>query len=152
MKPSLHIVYATTGGNTLLVCQWVAGVLSDAGFEVVITHHASITPENLSDYKHLILASPTYGHGQLEPTAIKWYAKAGSVDLTNTIGAIIGLGDAKYDSDYTVESAVILTEFAEKNDMKIVCEPLKIAGQPVPQLQTVVQKWAENLALSLQNA
>lgn len=156
MKPLL-LLYATTGGNTKLVAHWVTEALAAAGLEVdlhrvedFLGETATVAPKDaFTEYENIILASPTYGHGLLEPRAIYFYKKAKGADLTGKRVGVIGLGHDKYDDDYNVESAAILTEFAQAHGATSLCAPLKINKNPVPQLRGAVDAWTTNLIAQL---
>lgn len=140
----IAIVYGTSGGNTRLVCQKIAKVLEKKGHTVDM-HRVIETSEHVFDeYKTFILASPTYGHGLLDPHIIPFYESLeGNIDLSKKQFAVVGLGDDKYDADYNVESVHILTDFAKRHGGKIIFEPLFVNRCPIPALQTIVQDWSE---------
>lgn len=140
----IKIIYGTCGGNTELVCEKVAEILSIKNS--VELKKAKITNTNeIGDYDLLILASPTYGHGQLEPYFDKFLKKLEKEDLKGRHCAVIGLGNLKYDSDYHLESAKIITNFLEKKEANIICKPLLVSKCPIPFLDKHVKSWAENL-------
>ncbi len=149
----VHFLYATTGGNTKMVCEWAADALIIAGISATLHRVESENPAaffgDLPQGDILVLASPTYGHGQLEPLAVRFYGKARRVDLTGRRCAVIGLGHDKYDDDYNVESAAILTDFVDSHGGEMILEPLKINRNPVPQLKEKVTKWANELTTKI---
>ncbi len=140
----IGFIYATTGGNTRLVCQWAASLLQKQKHEVKLTRIEQAKPENLTENDLLVLASPTYGHGQLDPKGEKHLPKL-KTDLKGKKVAVIGLGDSKYDDDYNVESAIILEEFVKANNGEIVGKSLKINKQPMPQVEEKVGDWVTDL-------
>lgn len=140
----IKIIYGTCGGNTELVCEKVAEVLS-------IKHNvelkkAKITNSNeIGDYDLLILASPTYGHGQLETYFDKFLKKLEKENLNGKKCAVIGLGNLKYDADYHLESAKIITNFLNRKEANIISKPLLVSKCPIPFLDKHVKSWAEEL-------
>ncbi len=139
----IHIVYGSVSGNTELVVEKVAEILSGA-HDVELLRAKIADPEKLrADL--LIFASPTYGHGQLENYMAALLEKIPPLTLKGQKTAVIGLGDPKYDSDYLIESAKILIEFLKKQEAEIVGLPLMIAKNPLPQLEIRVKAWAETL-------
>jgi flavodoxin len=113
-------------------------------------HNAKLaTPTVCQQADVLILASPTYGHGQLDQYMDRLISQMPQVDFGGKPCAIVGLGDDLYDHDYRIESVRILVEFVEKHNGKLVVPPLGINKSPVPYLETTVTKWAENLLKKL---
>lgn len=143
----IGIIYGTSGGNTKLVCQKVALVLESHKIKVDLHRVIETTEHVFDDYESLILASPTYGHGQLDPHIIPFYEKAeGVVSLKGKKCTVIGLGNDMYDDDYNIESARILREFIIDHDGEMIHEPLLINKCPVPHLNSTVKDWATRLA------
>ena len=59
--------------------------------------------------------------------------------------AVIGLGDPKYDVDYNIEAAQILSDWFEAHGANQIIEPLKVNKSPLPQLNELVETWAKEL-------
>ena len=143
----VQIVYGTTGGNTELVCEAVRSTLVKNGHVVNMDRCEHFSENNLTGHDLLILASPTYGHGQLEDHLLRtFWPRVQDVDLQGQHCAIIGLGDPKYDDDYNIESAKILREWARTHNGVVIQDNLSINLSPVPQLETKVRPWAEKLS------
>lgn len=145
----IQIIYGTTGGNTQLVCQKVASDLEHLGHSVNMQRCEMSKPEDLLKGDVLILASPTYGHGFLEPHFQSFMPQIDSLDFAGKKCAVIGLGDPKYDLDYFLESEKKLTAYLESHGGNIVIEPLKIAKSPLPYFDKAIKKWSEKLANEL---
>ncbi|MCF7905586.1 flavodoxin family protein [Candidatus Gracilibacteria bacterium] len=140
----IKIIYGTTGGNTELVCQFVAEKLKDK--HAVTLERCELTdPKKVTDCDFLILASPTYGHGVLEMHFAQFFPKIQDVDLGGKPCAVITLGDPKYDMDYFLESGKILTEFLETHGGRVALDSLKIAKTPLPYLSKSVMMWVQKL-------
>ncbi len=146
----VFIVYGTTGGNTHVVCEHVANMLRECK-HTVTTKRCEITkPEELLKCDCLILASPTYGHGLLEKHfRTYFFPKIQNLNLKQKPCGVIGLGDDKYDSDYFIESAEILSEYIKNHNGNLIIEPLKIAQSPIPKLKKDIQKWSNQLSKTL---
>lgn len=142
----VKIVYGSGGGNTELVCEKVSEVLVAAGHSVDLLRAKLTKPEEVGDFDLLVLACPTYGHGQLETYFEKFFNGFKQADLKGKKCCTIGLGDLKYDADYLLESAKIIEAFFEEKEADVVCKPLKIVRSPVPYLNSLVANWAEELA------
>jgi len=142
----VKIVYSSIGGNTELVCQKTSEVLTDAGMSVVIEKCQLADVKYLLDCDVLIFACPTYAHGELQAYFSKFLSTIKDIDLKQKSVAVIGLGDPKYDDDYNIESARILSDWFGVHNGNQVIEPLKVNRSPVPQLDEKVRNWAEALA------
>ncbi len=143
-RKKIKIVYGTCGGNTELVCEKVAEILNQKHSAELLK--AKLTkPEDLKSYDLLILACPTYGHGQLEQYFAQFFSGLKNIDLKNKKCAIIGLGDPKYDKDYHLESIKIITDFLKTKEADIVCMPLRISKNPLPFLNTHIEIWAKKI-------
>ncbi|HEY5714398.1 MAG TPA: flavodoxin family protein [Candidatus Gracilibacteria bacterium] len=141
----IHIIYATTGGNTDLVTACVQSTLESLGHKVTRVKCEIARLDNLTENDCLILASPTYAHGELEPhMEATWWKKAHKteIDLTGHPCCVIGLGDDKYDEDYHIESAGLLTRFIVERGGKLVHPGLMINKSPIDQLKDKVEPWA----------
>lgn len=141
----VKIVYGTTGGNTELVCEKVAMELEKKKHRVALEKVELCDVTKITACDFLILASPTYGHGQLEDNFHRMWPKFQKVKLNKLPCAVIALGDPKYEMDYLLESANILTEFIKEHGGVIVLDPLKLAKNPLPYFPKAVLLWTEKL-------
>ncbi len=148
----IKIVYGTGGGNTEIVCQRVEEVLVAKGHEVSLLKAKVSEPEDIGSFDLLILASPTYGHGQLEKYFGVFLSKLEKVDLKGRLAAIIGLGDPKYDSDYHIESAKVMMDFFKRKEAELVYMPCRVSRCPLKLLDNYVTMWAEKLSEKLGEA
>lgn len=142
----VKIIYGTAGGNTEVVCEKVAEVLTSAGHGVELLKAKVMKPENIGDFDLLILASPTYGYGLLEDYIEKFLDEfeASEVSLKDKKCSIIGLGDPKYDSDYHLEAIRVLNEFLKRQGASMLSIPLRVSGAPYA-LMDYVARWAEKI-------
>ncbi len=143
------IIYATTGGNTEIVCQKVKEVLQSSSHSVTLSAAEIVDASVFKDFDLTILASPTYGHGVLEPDMIPFFKEFKKQDLSNIKAAVIGLGDSKYEIHYMFKSAEILEEGLKNSGANIILESLKINKSPIPYLDTRVTDWANQLSAKL---
>ncbi|PIZ72055.1 flavodoxin [Candidatus Peregrinibacteria bacterium CG_4_10_14_0_2_um_filter_43_11] len=142
-KASLIIIYGTTSGNTEMVVDKIAEMAKKAGHHVVAKRVESAKPEEMLEYDIAILASPTYGHGELQEDFIPFWRGMGEVDLKGKKCAVVGLGDPKYELHYHLESAPILEEAIQKSGGQILLPALKISGTPVRHLEGLIPNWTE---------
>ncbi len=145
----IKIIYGTTGGNTELVCQFVASLLAEHKHKVTLERCELADPTKVGTCDFLIFASPTYGHGVLEMHFQNFLPEIESLDLQGKKCAVITLGDPKYDMDYFLESGKILTKFLETHGGVMAIDSLKIAKTPLPYLEKGVKKWVEKLLVML---
>ncbi len=142
----IKIVYGSGGGNTEIVCEKVAEVLSEKGHKVELLKAKLTDPTKIGGCDLLVLASPTYGHGQLEQYFEKFLIGLEAVNLEGKVCGVIGLGDPKYDRDYHIESAKVIADFLRRKGAKILYMPLRVSKCPLPLLVGHVDKWAEKIA------
>lgn len=144
------IIYGTTGGNTELTVEQVALILEEKNVEVEVRkverYAFDILFEEMKSVDMVILASPTYGHGQLQEHMIPFLRKLADVTLEGKPYCVIGLGDPKYDSHYHIESSSILEKAMNKCKAKKVHYALRISRSPVLQIDNLIPKWTEKLS------
>lgn len=143
---NIKIVYGSAGGNTELVCEKVMEILQEKGHTVHLLKAKLTDPAEIGEYDLLVLASPTYGHGQLEQYFEKFLEQLETIDLKGKPCSVIGLGDPKYDRDYHIESAKVIADFLRRKGAQIVYMPLRVSRCPLPLLHGHVDKWAEKIA------
>ena len=147
---NIQIVYGSTGGNTQLVCQFVTQQLEAAGFNVNCDRCEHFPVENLIGHDLLILAAPTYEHGQLEDhMRISFWPRIQSLDLQKQACTVIGLGDHKYDTDYHIESARILEKYVLTHNGEMAFPKLMVSRCPLGQLDGLVDKWVQKIIKNL---
>lgn len=146
----IQIVYGSNGGNTQLVCQYVADQLEEFGHQVKNSRCENFPTDHLTGADLLILACPTYEHGALEPHFLEYFwPRIQEVDLAGQACVVIGLGDIKYDIDYHIESARTLQTYITEHNGVLVAPSLMVSGQPLPLLETLVKGWSERLHLKI---
>lgn len=143
---AIQIVYGSNGGNTKMVCEYVAAYLTEQGHQVALDRAEHFDENQLSGHDLLILACSTYEHGALEDHfRYSFWPRIQDVDLKGQKAAVIGLGDSKYDTDYNIESGRILAQYVEEHNGQLVHENLMINRCPLPQLETEVAQWVKEL-------
>jgi len=139
----IHIYYGSTRGNTHIVVSHLSDIFTQAGHKVSL--QSVLTQKTIEPADGYIFACGTYGHGVLQEHMDKFVHKFNkNIDLAGKPCAAIGLGDDKYDKEYNMESAVILSDFIDSHNGVQVIEPLKINKSPLPHLHEKVQKWGED--------
>lgn len=126
----IQVVYGSGGGNTEFLCGLLKDKLEGAGVMTELKKSKVSNFDDLHGANLYILASPTYGHGQLEKYMgrfIRGFQKS-HFEMKDVNFAVIGLGDKKYDDDYYIESANILENFVKDNGGVLAVESLRIGG------------------------
>ncbi len=141
----VKIVYGTTGGNTELVCEKIAMELEKKKHKVSLERIELCDFTKITDCDFLILASPTYGHGQLEKNFTRFWVRLDKVKLNKLPCSVIALGDPTYELDYLLESANILTEFVKTHGGVMALEPLRIVKNPLLYFGKFVSLWTDKL-------
>lgn len=146
---SVLIIFGSTGGNTELVTDKVAEVLTSQKHKVTVQRGELSSIQDIKPYDLVIFASPTYGHGLLQEHMVPIYRQMKKEGLKGKNCVVIGLGDNKYDKYYNIEAGVILMEGIAESSGKLFMEPLYVHKSPIPYLNTNITKWALKLAKKL---
>lgn len=146
----VQIVFGSNGGNTKMVCEYVAYALEAYGHQVQVDRCEHFPEDQLTGHDLLILACSTYEHGQLEDHfRLSFWPRIQELDLTGQACAVIGLGDSKYDTDYNIESGRILQHYVETHNGELIQSSLMINKSPLPQLETKAKDWVKKLNTKL---
>ncbi|MBX7490269.1 flavodoxin [Helicobacter turcicus] len=86
---TIGLFYGSDSGTTQKTAQNIAKYLGNVELHDV----AKSTKETLKTYKNLILATPTYGAGNLQGDWEEFLGKLDSSDFANKTIALVGLGD-----------------------------------------------------------
>ncbi|WEV44809.1 flavodoxin [Streptococcaceae bacterium ESL0687] len=91
------IVYASMTGNTEEIADIVCEALENKGIEVEMDECTSVDAEDLLDFDINIVATYTYGDGELPDEIVDFYDDLKDLDLTGKIYGVVGSGDTFYD-------------------------------------------------------
>lgn len=91
------IVYASMTGNTEEIAEIVSDKLEDLGLEVELDECTSVDAEDFADADLCIVATYTYGDGELPDEIVDLYEDLQDLDLTGKIYGVCGSGDTFYD-------------------------------------------------------
>lgn len=91
------IVYASMTGNTEEIADIVAETLENLGIEVEINECTQVDADELVDADLCIVATYTYGDGDLPDEIMDFYDDLLELDLTGKIFGVCGSGDTFYD-------------------------------------------------------
>lgn len=146
---SILIIYGSTGGNTQMVVEAVVGHLKEAGVSADCQRAEQSNIEDINKADVVVLASPTYGHGILERYMEAFCEKLKHVDFNKKQMSVIGVGEAKYELQYHLESARILEDLIQDCGGEMILPPLKISGSPVRHLTGFIPKWSAQMVEKL---
>lgn len=93
------VFYATAKGDTKAVCEYLAKISNMEIFNIEDTKTSKI-----SEYDFIILASSTYGDGELAPAWAKKLNELNKINFKDKKVALIGVGNAARHSDHFAES------------------------------------------------
>ena len=91
------IVFASMTGNTEEIADIVADKLKDLGLDVDIDECTTVDAEEFLEADLAIVASYTYGDGELPDEMMDFYEDLAGLDLTGKLYGVIGSGDTFYD-------------------------------------------------------
>ncbi|MDP6561356.1 MAG: flavodoxin domain-containing protein [Candidatus Peribacteraceae bacterium] len=147
--PSLHIIYASTSGNTQHVVDTLIEHLAQSHKEMEVTAQRAeeAQPEDLTKSDVLVLASGTWNYdgveGYLNMHMRELLEKrAKDTDLAGCPIAFISLGDDRY--YYTGRATERFMQFAMEHNGKSCCMPLIIINDPYGQEEKVTT-WCDKL-------
>ncbi len=144
---SVIIVYGSVGGNTELVAKKVHQTLIASGVEAVLSRVETTNPEEILKHDIIILASPTYYHGETEANFPPFLHSLKQFDLTGKKFLAIGLGDKKYYPEYLCDAAEVFENFVEEVGGQLLIPSLRVGTNPVQVLTTTVENWAKRVAI-----
>lgn len=91
------IVYASMTGNTEEIADIVADKLRDLGLDVDIDECTTVEAEDFLEADVAIVASYTYGDGELPDEIVDFYEDLKDVNLEGKYYGVVGSGDTFYD-------------------------------------------------------
>ncbi|MDR2799135.1 MAG: flavodoxin [Bifidobacteriaceae bacterium] len=94
------IVYASLTGNTEEIANAAKENLESAGVEVIIDDIDSASPSDFEGIDIAIVASYTYGDGDLPDEAVDFYEELQEADLSGKKYGVLGSGDTSYGDNF----------------------------------------------------
>ena len=91
------IVYASMTGNTEEIADIVAEAFENLAIEVEINECTQVEANDFSDADICVVATYTYGDGELPDEIVDFYEDLQEIDLTGKICGVCGSGDTFYD-------------------------------------------------------
>ncbi|MDV5973617.1 Flavodoxin [Streptococcus canis] len=91
------IVYASMTGNTEEIADIVANKLQELGHDVDIDECTTVDASEFEDADIAIVATYTYGDGDLPDEIVDFYEDLQDLDLAGKLYGVVGSGDTFYD-------------------------------------------------------
>lgn len=144
LSAPIHIVYASTGGNTEHVMEQVAKYWREQGVTVEL-HRSEQTPLSvISENTNFLFSASTWDHGTINPFFTVLLEQMKTVDFTGKTASFIGLGDRRYEEHYFCAGMTLIKEVWEQNHGTSVGVALTIGREPFEEvIETAVKTWAE---------
>lgn len=140
----IHIIYASTGGNTQHVMEQVAKYWQEQGFLVEL-HRAEQTPISvITDNTFFLFATSTWDHGTINPFFTALLTEMKKTDFSRKVAAFIGLGDRRYEHHYFCTGMHTLKNVWEQNKGIAIGVALTIGREPFEEsIEAIIKKWAD---------
>ncbi|KXT77041.1 Flavodoxin [Streptococcus sp. DD10] len=91
------IVFASMTGNTEEIADIVADKLREEGLDVDVDECTTVDAEDFLEADVTIVATYTYGDGELPDEIVDFYEDLAGLDLSGKIYGVVGSGDTFYD-------------------------------------------------------
>ncbi len=140
----IHIIYASTGGNTEHVMEQVAQYWREQGVGVVLHRSEQTSLSVITENKYFLFATSTWDHGMINPFFNVLLEQMQTADFTGKTASFIGLGDRRYEEHYFCAGMTVLKEVWEKNHGAAVGVALTIGREPFEEvIEKAVKTWAD---------
>lgn len=106
MSIKVLIVFGSSKGRTGRIAEILSEALAEKGLTTVLKNVFEARPEELLDYRYIVLGSSTYGQGDLQSDFLDFERGMDDLDLTGIKAAIFGSGNSRY--AYYAEAVDIL--------------------------------------------
>ena len=138
------IIFGSTTGNTETVANKIAENMAD--YDVAVQYVTEVPDDSSVQEADLVLyGCSTMGLGELQEDFIPYYeSRMTPALLKGKNVAVFGLGDKENYEEYFCWSADILSKKVLECGGNLVCEPLKVDGEPDDN-EDAVAAWAKAL-------
>lgn len=93
----VKIVYASMTGNTEEIADIVGNKFQELGHTVEVDECTTVDASDFEDADVTIVASYTYGDGDLPDEIVDFYEDLADLDLSGKLYGVVGSGDTFYD-------------------------------------------------------
>ena len=138
------IIFGTTTGNTEIVANKLAECMD--GYETQVVYVTDAKDDALVQGADLVVyGCSTMGLGELQDDFVPYYENRMTPALLKGKDvAVFGLGDKENYEDYFCWAADLLSKKVRECRANLVCDPLKVDGEPDDNEAAVVA-WAKAL-------
>ena len=145
----VKIVYASMTGNTEGISEIIEDQFIDAGLEVEREECTDVDPDFFEDADICIVATYTYGDGELPFEMEDFFEDLEDEDLEDKLFGVVGSGDTEY-GEYFCQSARDFVEQFKKTGATEGAEMVEIEneadGEDTERLQAFVDKLVSKVA------
>lgn len=143
------IVYASMTGNTEEIADIVANKLQELGHDVDIDECTTVGASEFEDADIAIVATYTYGDGDLPDEIVDFYEDLQDLDLEGKIYGVVGSGDTFY--DYFCKSVDDFSEQFALTGATEGAEPVKVDLAAEDEDIDRLEAFAEQLSQAVNN-
>ncbi|MEG0253935.1 MAG: flavodoxin [Vagococcus sp.] len=137
------IVYASMTGNTEEISEIIEEKLEDEGIEIKREECSDVDPDFFEDADICIIATYTYGDGDLPFEIEDFYDDLKEEDFSGKIFGVVGSGDKEYGEYYCQSARDFVNQFAQtgaKQGADLVCIENNAEDGDIDLLQTFVEE------------
>ncbi|BES64657.1 flavodoxin [Gottschalkiaceae bacterium SANA] len=132
------IIYGSTTGNTESVANLIQSSLTD--YETTISDVVNASNEMVKEADLVIYGSSTWGYGELQDDFFEYHDKKMTSELlSGKEVAVFGCGDQDSFGDVFCHATDLIREKVERCGGVLVCENLKISGDPSDSLDAITR-------------
>lgn len=141
------IVYASMTGNTEEIADVVAEALENLDIDVETVECTQADPEDFEDVDLCIVATYTYGDGDLPDEIVDFYEELAEINLSGKIFGTCGSGDTFYDEfcKYVDDFTARFIETGATQGADSVKVDLAVEEEDIQKLETFAKELASKL-------
>ncbi|WKZ30892.1 MAG: flavodoxin family protein [Candidatus Dojkabacteria bacterium] len=147
----IKIIYASSTGNTEIVCEKVSELLDDADLDSGLFKAEEVHNDIFLQGRDFILATSTWNNGQLNDMYLELYEGLLQVDLTGKRFGFIGLGDMSYGEELFCKGIDLLKKRALQSGGTAIGETFKIDGEFTQEVSAKLEIWVKGLVNNLKS-
>ncbi|WP_163653773.1 flavodoxin [Listeria sp. PSOL-1] len=142
------IVYASMTGNTEEISEIIESALEEEGIEVEREECTDIDADFYDDADLCIVATYTYGDGELPDEIVDFYEELAEKDLSGKIYGVVGSGDKEY-GDLFCKSADDFAAIFEKIGAENGAATVRIENNAEEEDITLIKNFVKSLAAKI---